>query len=277
MSEKTVQCDVCFRRCRIPEGKKGACQTKQNENGRIVDLSAGKITSAALDPIEKKPLYHFCPGKMILSFGSYGCSMRCPFCQNWEISQEDLFGRTEAVSPEWLVEKAQELKVYGNIGLAATYNEPMLNPDFLKTTFELAKEKGLKTVIVTSGAATLESLGKVLPVTDAFNIDLKGFSEEFYKWAGGDFETVKAFIQKAACQAHVELTVLVIPGKNDSEEEMEEMAKWIAGISPDIPLHLSRYFPQYKCRIPMTPKETLYKLKAIAEKHLNYVYLGNVR
>lgn len=242
-----------------------------------MDLSAGKITSAALDPVEKKPLYRFYPGSMILSFGSYGCSMRCPFCQNWEISQQDLYGQTEEATPEWLVEKAEELKMYGNIGLAATYNEPMLNPGFLQTTFALAKEKGLKTVIVTSGTATMESLEKVLPVTDAFNIDLKSFSDEFYKWAGGDLETVKAFIQRAARDAHVELTTLVIPGKNDGEDEMEEMAGWIASISPDIPLHITRYFPQYQSHIPMTPKETLEKLKAIAEKHLNHVYLGNIR
>ena len=276
MSEKPIQCNVCFRRCHIPEGKLGACRTKTNENGKLIERGYGNITSAALDPIEKKPLYRFYPGSMILSFGSFGCSMRCPFCQNWQISQQDLFTESETVLPEDLVCKALELKPYGNIGLAATYNEPMLSPEFLKDTFQLAREKGLKTVIVTSGSATMESLEQVLPYTDAFNIDLKGFTEDFYKWAGGDFETTKAFIQRAAQKAHVELTMLVIPGKNDSPQQMEEMARWIADLSPEIPLHLSRYFPRYQCEIEMTPVQTLQELKSIAEKYLQHVYLGNV-
>lgn len=275
MSER-IPCSVCFRRCLIPEGKTGFCRTKKNVNGQLVDLSSGRITSAALDPIEKKPLARFYPGSLILSFGSYGCSLTCPFCQNWQIAQQDLYLESEQVSPEQLVAKALELKPYGNIGLAATYNEPMLNPEFLAETFKQAKAAGLKTVIVTNGSATLETLEQVLPYTDAFNIDLKGFTPEFYHWVGGDLETVKAFIERAAQSAHVELTMLVIPQKNDSVAEMEQMAAWIAGISPDIPLHLSRYFPRWKCTIEATGIESLKMLQKTARKYLKHVYLGNV-
>lgn len=273
-----TQCSICFHRCNIPEGKTGFCKTKQNRNGTIVDRAYGKITAAALDPIEKKPLARFYPGTSILSFGSYGCALRCPFCQNWEISQQDLYDQAETVSPQQLVAKAIERKPFGNIGLAATYNEPALSPQFLKDTFKLLKETDpdMKTVVVTSGPNTIEALETYLPYTDAFNIDLKGFTEDYYKWVGGDLETTKAYIQRAAKDAHVELTMLVVPGKNDDPEDMERMAKWIAQIDPEIPLHLSRYFPRYKCEIERTPKETLYKLKDIASKYLHYVYLGNV-
>lgn len=273
-----TQCNVCFRQCNIPEGQLGFCKTKKCENGQIIDRGYGKITSAALDPIEKKPLARFYPGRNILSFGSYGCSLRCPFCQNWEISQQDLDNQSETVTPQMLVNKAIELKPYNNIGLAATYNETSLSPDFIRDTFSLLKETApdMKTVMVTSGCNTLEALEEYLPYTDAFNIDLKGFTPQYYKWVGGDLETTKEYIKRAAKDAHVELTMLVVPGKNDSVEDMEKMAKWIADIDPNIPLHLSRYFPRYKCDIEITPAETLYKLKDTAGKYLNYVFLGNI-
>lgn len=269
-------CQTCFRHCDIPEGKTGYCRGRKNENGVIVPANYGQLTSLALDPIEKKPLGWFYPGSNILSAGSYGCNLSCPFCQNHSISHPVRDIETLYVPPEDLVAKAVELKPYNNIGIAFTYNEPMISWEYIRDTFRLAKEAGLKTVIVTSGSTSPESLDEVLDLTDAFNIDLKGFTQDYYDYVGGDLEAVKAFIKKAAAKSHVELTTLVIPGKNDSVEDMEAMAKWIADISPDIPLHLTRYFPRWKSTAEATPIDTLETLKAAADKHLNHVRLGNV-
>ncbi len=271
-----MKCEVCFRHCDLEEGQTGFCKGRINRNNQIVDRNYGRISSAALDPIEKKPLMRFCPGSMILSVGSYGCSLRCPFCQNHEISQVDLEGRCEEVTPEQLVAKAEELVPYGNIGIAFTYNEPMIGLEFVLDTEKLAKEKGLKTVVVTSGNATIKALDEILPYTDAFNIDLKGFTQKAYDYLGGDLQTVKDFIAHAAKSAHVEVTSLIVPGKNDSEQEMDQLASWLASINPDIPLHLTRYFPRWKETTPATPVETLYKLQKVAQKHLHDVILGNI-
>lgn len=272
----SVQCDVCFHGCVLKEGQTGFCRARTNRNGTIEPSSYGYISSAALDPIEKKPLADFYPGSLILSVGSYGCNLRCPFCQNHEIAQNDLQARCEKVTPEQLAEKALELKPYGNIGIAFTYNEPMISWEFIRDTFRLAKEKGLKTVVVTNGTASVETLEKILPWTDAFNIDLKAYTQEGYDWLQGDLETVKRFIQKAAGAAHVEVTTLVVPGRNDSEQEMEALSSFLASVSPDIVLHLSRYFPRWKETEDPTPVQTLQRLQKTAEKHLHHVLLGNV-
>lgn len=271
-----MKCNVCFHQCDLKEGQIGFCKGRINKNGVIQARNYGKITSAALDPIEKKPLAAFYPGSLILSVGSYGCSLRCPFCQNYEISQADLDEFNEQVTPQQLVNKALELVPYGNIGLAFTYNEPMIGYEFIRDGAKLAHENGLKTVVVTSGNATIETLEKILPYIDAFNIDLKGFTQEAYQYVGGDLETVKNFIAAAAKKAHVEVTTLVIPGKNDSQQDMERMAKWLASISDEIVLHLSRYFPRYHETIPATPIETLKSLQETARKYLKHVELGNV-
>lgn len=271
-----MKCETCFRECELRDGQVGWCKARMNVNGKIVDRNYGKISSAALDPIEKKPLHDFHPGSMILSVGSYGCNLACPFCQNHEIAQEDLDARCETITPEELVEKAVELVPYGNIGIAFTYNEPMMSWEFIRDTGKLAKEKGLKVVVVTNGSASLKALDEVLPYVDAFNIDLKGFTQEYYQYLSGDLETVKRFIERAASKAHVEITTLVVPHKNDSDEDIENLAKFIASIDPNIPLHLTRYFPRWKEKEAPTSVESLKHLKEIAKKYLRRVYLGNV-
>lgn len=271
-----MKCDVCFRKCDLKDGQIGFCKGRENRNGIIVPRNYGRISSAALDPIEKKPLVDFYPGSLILSVGSYGCSLRCPFCQNHEISQQDLEGQCETVTPQQLVDKALSLVPYGNIGIAFTYNEPLIGYEFVRDSARLAKENGLKTVLVTSGNASEKVLDELLPYIDAYNIDLKGFTDDYYRYVGGNLDMTKCFIEKAAKAAHVELTTLIVPGKNDSVEDMERMAKWIASISPDIVLHLSRYFPRYHEKEDPTPIETLKKLQNTAKKYLKTVVLGNV-
>lgn len=283
-AEKVAICGLCPHHCHLKEGAVGFCRARKNENGRVVSLNYGRLTSAALDPIEKKPLYHFHPGSFILSIGSFGCNLRCPFCQNYTISQAGADGfeggrlPTEQVTPKEIAAAAQRLEeTSGNIGVAFTYNEPLVGYEFVYDTAKLLKEKNLAVVLVTNGQIEKEPWGKLLPYVDAVNIDLKGFTQDFYSWLGGSLETTKAAISMAAANhVHVEVTTLVIPGKNDSPAEMEAEAEWLAGISPEIPLHLSRYFPRYHVKIPMTPYPTLKNLAAIAESHLRFVHLGNV-
>lgn len=274
-----ARCDLCPRLCEIAEGHMGICKARSCKNGVIVDDNYGLVSALALDPIEKKPLRRFFPGSMILSVGSYGCNLRCPFCQNHEISmagKSDL--RLKKTTPEELVALAKSLMPRGNIGIAFTYNEPVISFEFVLDTFTLAKSEGLKTVLVTNGTLLEKPLLKLLPLLDAANVDLKGFSDEFYKWVKGDFECVKRFIELSYDRIHLEVTTLVIPGKNDSDEEMEAESSWISSLDKNIPLHLSRYFPRYKCAesTEITPLETLLRLQTIASRHLKYVYTGNI-
>lgn len=275
-AENTAQCSVCFRRCILKEGQTGFCRARRNTGGKVTDANYGRITSAALDPIEKKPLKEFYPGSTILSVGSYGCNLRCPFCQNHSIAQNSLENQCEEITPRQLVDKAHELKPYGCIGLAFTYNEPMVGYEFVRDCSKLAHEEGLKNVVVTNGCASHEALEAILPYVDAFNIDLKGFSNRYYEYVGGDFEMVKAFIRTAAKSSHVELTTLIVSGKNDSVEEIEQMARWIQENAPSAVLHLTRYFPQWKETAAPTPVDTLRTLETAARRYLSHVYLGNV-
>ena len=234
-----------------------------------------------MDPIEKKPLMRFCPGTYILSYGSYGCNLRCPYCQNASISMAGPDNCPHRViTPEGLTDLAVDLSKQepGNIGVAFTYNEPTVCFEFIRDTSKLLHEAGLKSVVVTNGGLVRTYADELLPHVDALNIDLKGFSNEFYRYVKGEFDTVKEFIKAAVeHKCHVELTTLVIPTKNDDPEEMEREVEWIASISPEIPLHLSRFFPRYKADdLPPTPAETIYRLKDIAEKKLKYVYTGNL-
>ncbi len=271
------QCRLCPRHCQLEEGQIGYCNARVMKGNVSKPLSYGKLTSLALDPIEKKPLSTFNPGKLILSVGSFGCNMSCYFCQNYGISRAGTDdSRWQEFSPEELCALAIELVPKGNIGIAFTYNEPMLNAEFISDCADILKVKGLKTVVITNGNFCLDAVGDIIKKVDAFNIDLKGFSYSWYHKLGGDFDTVKTFIQKAFKTSHVEITTLVVPGQNDSPEEIDALTRWLAGISPDIPLHLSRYFPRYKALDAPTDKQALFNLAEIARLHLKYVFVGNV-
>ena len=281
MNREQVLCDVCPKFCKLREGQIGFCRARSNIGGKIVPINYGQATSLALDPIEKKPLMRFCPGTYILSYGSYGCNLRCPYCQNASISMAGPDNCPHRlITPEGLTDLAVDLSKQepGNIGVAFTYNEPTVCFEFIRDTSKLLHEAGLKSVVVTNGGLVRTYADELLPHVDALNIDLKGFSSEFYRYVKGEFDTVKEFIKAAVeHKCHVELTTLVIPTKNDDPEEMEREVEWIASMSPEIPLHLSRFFPRYKADdLPPTPAETIYRLKDIAEKKLKYVYTGNL-
>ena len=281
MNREQVLCDVCPKFCKLREGQIGFCRARSNIGGKIVPINYGQATSLALDPIEKKPLMRFCSGTYILSYGSYGCNLRCPYCQNASISMAGPDNCPHRlITPEGLTDLAVDLSRQepGNIGVAFTYNEPTVCFEFIRDTSKLLHEAGLKSLVVTNGGLVRKYADELLPHVDALNIDLKGFSDEFYRYVKGEFDTVKEFIKAAVeHECHVELTTLVIPTKNDDPEEMEREVEWITSISPEIPLHLSRFFPRYKVDdLPPTPAETIYRLKDIAQKKLKYVYTGNL-
>ncbi len=284
-----ARCDVCFHHCEIPEGAKGFCGARTCERGTVIAENYGRVTSLALDPIEKKPLRRFHPGSRILSVGSYGCNLRCPFCQNhsisWSAEAMRLSAAAETVSPAALVETALELKRRGNIGLAFTYNEPLVGWEYVRDAAALAHEAGLLNVMVTNGTAELPVLEALLPHIDAMNIDLKGFTERYYTGVlGGDLGMVKAFIARAVQVCHVELTTLIVPGENDSEEEMRALTGWAADLTdangrlvgPSIPLHISRFFPRFHMTDrPPTDVARVYRLADVARERLRDVYTGN--
>ncbi|MBO4290051.1 MAG: AmmeMemoRadiSam system radical SAM enzyme [Lachnospiraceae bacterium] len=282
-------CNVCFRHCKIEEGELGFCGARTCRNGSITAANYGRLTSLALDPIEKKPLYRFHPGSRILSAGSYGCNLRCPFCQNSEISwgEETAYysARAELVTPKELAETAFYYRNRGNIGLAFTYNEPLVGWEFVRDTAKLVHEMGMVNVLVTNGTASLEVLEELLPYVDAMNIDLKGFTDRYYRDVlKGDRAMVMDFIARAVQGCHVELTTLIVPGENDSEQEIREMASWIAGLKDEdrniigrsVPLHITRFFPAFHMtdRGP-TPVGKVYGLAETAGEILDFVYTGN--
>jgi pyruvate formate lyase activating enzyme len=276
-----VTCTLCPHACRLSEGRIGRCRVRICRDGVIRPLHYGRVSALALDPIEKKPLYHFHPGKRIFSVGGFGCNLNCPFCQNAAISMSsggapaEHHGYRDKTAAE-LVEQAVRLQTEGNIGLAFTYNEPLVGLEFVRETFFLARAAGLETVLVTNGCFRASAIQSILPLTTAWNIDLKAFSEEEYRMLGGDFETVRATIRQVAGRAHLEVTTLVVPGFNDSLTALEELVDWLAGIDPGIPFHLSRFFPRHHMtdRLP-TDVALLTRMKNVAQGSLRHVYLGN--
>lgn len=281
-----ARCEVCFRHCELKEGQTGFCGARICAGGVVRAANYGRITSLALDPIEKKPLQRFLPGSRVLSLGSYGCNLRCPFCQNYEISWSEQAMRfseqAEYATPEEIVKTAAYYRNRGNVGVAFTYNEPLVGYEFVRDTARLVHESGMVNVLVSNGTAELSVLEEILPYIDAMNIDLKGFTDRYYSEVlGGNRGMVMRFIERAVRDSHVELTTLIIPGENDSEEEMREISAWIAGLSgktpgKEIPLHISRFFPRFH----MTDREAtsvkkIYRLAEVAREKLRYVYTGN--
>lgn len=273
-----IACHTCMHHCLLQEGQLGRCGARKRQGDKIISINYGKITSMALDPIEKKPLRMFHPGSLVLSVGSFGCNLSCPFCQNHEISmQKGGFAGASYLSPEELAAKALAYRRSGNIGVAFTYNEPLIGWEYVRDTAKLVRNYGMQNILVTNGSATLETLGQILPYIDAMNIDLKGFHESYYQRLGGDLDTVKSFITHAAPACHIELTTLIVPGENDSEEEMEAAAKWIASsVGRHTPFHITRFFPRYQMtdRNP-TEVAKVYRLADIARRHLTNVWTGN--
>lgn len=275
-------CAVCCHHCRLKEGQYGLCHARRCEDGKIVPAGYGELTALALDPIEKKPLARFMPGRRILSVGSFGCNLRCPFCQNWEISLAGMKGerfmpRTRHMEPEELCSLAVSLKTSGNAGVAYTYNEPLMEWEYVRDTARLVHEKGMVNVLVSNGMVERSVLSEILPFIDAMNIDLKSFSKETYRDVlGGDRDMVLRFIEHAAPACHMEITTLIVPGMNDSEEEMREISGWIAEhVGEDTVLHVSRYFPRHNFHRKATDVGTVYRLAEIARERLRYVYTGN--
>ncbi len=271
-----VRCSLCPHKCVIEEGKTGACGTRKNDGGKLYALTYGRYTSVNIDPIEKKPLYHFYPGSQVLSLGTAGCNLSCRFCQNHEISQRapgDLPARE--LGSDDIAELAG---ARGSIGVAYTYNEPLINYEHLNETAIKIKDKGLVNILVTNGFLNEEPLVNLLPFIDAANVDVKSFKDEFYrKYCGGRLgdvlRTVEIMFKK---KVHVEVTNLIIPGLNDTKEDISELINWVSSLSELIPVHFSRYYPCYKMTVKATPFSTLEMARDIAVKKLRHVYLGNV-
>ena len=271
-------CGICPRSCELEEGALGFCRARVNRNGAVVCENYARVTSIALDPIEKKPLRRFFPGSKILSVGSYGCNMSCAYCQNSEISMaRGEYVEWQVISPEALIAHSEALKPSGNIGVAFTYNEPLIGYEYVLDCAKLAKERDLKVVLVTNGMINSDPWQKLLPYIDAANIDLKVFSREGYRSLGGSLDTVLEAISIAAERIHVEVTTLIVPDLNDDEQMLRKQALWLSGESPEIPLHLSRFFPMYHMRqAEPTMPETILRLTEIAKEYLRYVYTGNL-
>lgn len=275
--EKKLQCNLCPHNCLLRENEMGKCLARKNIDGKLYSLTYNVLSSVAIDPIEKKPLYHFYPGSVILSIGSFGCNFKCGFCQNWEISQtpaDENF--TQKISSQQLLSIAKKYK--NNIGIAYTYNEPLINFEFVLETAKLFHQEGYKNVLVTNGFINKEPLLELLPYIDAANIDLKSFNQNFYKKiCDGNLNFVLQTIEIMFKEnKHIELTTLIIPQYNDSEDEIRQIVNYVASLSKNIPLHFSRYYPMYKFKEEPTSIDTLIKHYELAKQKLHYVYLGNV-
>lgn len=272
LSNNEVRCLLCPKHCIIKDGERGYCTIRENINGSLYATAYNSVAAVHMDPIEKKPLYHFYPGSEILSIGTVGCNQRCLFCQNWSLVEGEV--PEPNISP---VEAVETAKRYNSIGIAYTYNEPLIWYEFVLDTSILAKNAGLKNVLVTNGEINPQPLKELLPFIDAMNIDLKSIRSGFYhEICDGNLNTVKKTIETSYRNCHIELTNLLVTGKNDSEEDIKDLVDYVASLSPDIPLHFSRYFPQYKMDSPPTPIDKLLLAYEIGRKKLKYVYLGNV-
>lgn len=269
-----VMCPVCPSKCMLDEGRTGKCGVRIAANQKVVQKYPNTVSAIQIDPVEKKPLYHFMPGEQILSVGTFGCTMNCGFCQNSHLLSPVKEGEGESATPDQIVRLCQHKGVRA---LAFTYNEPFTNYELVTETFQIAKGKGIATVLVTNGNVTLDILQQVAPLVDAMNIDLKAFCNKFYQKHGGDLKTVMQTIQYAVKKdVHVEISFLVIPNENDDLEQFEEMLNWMDSLENEIVLHINRYYPARNYKIPPTSEKTLLLLKEKALQHMDYVYIGNL-
>lgn len=275
LKDGRVQCDLCQHGCKIKEGRSGLCQVRQNEQAVLYAVNYARVASLALDPIEKKPLYHFYPGENILSIGTMGCNLACGFCQNYSLAH----GTPDyaAVSPENMVAMAEEARDLGSIGIAYTYSEPLMWYEYVLDCARLAHTRGLKNVLVTNGFINEKPLIELLPYIDAMNVDLKAFTEDFYRQhCRGRLHPVTRTLELCQGQTHLEVTTLLVTGINDSPEEIGQLARWLGSLDQNIVLHLSRYHPAYRFELPPTPVETIKKAREAASQYLEYVYVGNI-
>ena len=266
-----ARCGLCPHRCRVAPGKTGICGIRENRGGTLYAATYGRVAAVGVDPIEKKPLFHFHPGASILSIGSVGCNFRCEFCQNWHLVLRQ--APLEDLRIEELVRLARHER---SVGIAYTYNEPLIQFEFVLDCARAFRDAGMKNVLVTNGYVNPDPLAEILPYVDAMNIDLKSMDPAFYRrTCGGDLEPVLATIRTAAKATHVELTTLLYTGQNDADEQVRKVIDFVAETDPEIPLHFSRYFPQHRATAPPTPPERLLAAYRAARERLPYVYVGN--
>ena len=272
IKDNHIECQICPHYCKVLPGKSGLCRGRKNEEKKLWAINYGETTSIAIDPIEKKPLYHFYPGAQILSIACNSCNMRCPFCQNWEISQDEV--PTQYIAPEILKKICKD---HGSIGVAYTYTEPLMWFEYLLDAGRLIHEAGGKNVLVSNGLINEGPFSELLPFIDAMNIDLKTMNPDLYKKTlHGDLDAVKKTIETAYRKCHIELTNLIVTGLNDKKEEIDKLIDYVASIDRNIPLHFSRYYPNYKYTKPPTSVKIIEYAYEKAQEKLNYVYIGNL-
>lgn len=272
-----VHCHLCPQFCRLKNGEKGLCGVREESNGKLYSLNYGICAALAMDPVEKKPLYHFYPGREIFSTGTFGCNLSCGFCQNWHLAGKSPDTDSRQVSPADLVDMLEKQSSRNPIGMAYTYSEPGMWFEYVLDTAQIVRDRGFKNVMVTNGFLNQKPLKELLPLIDAFNIDVKSFTDEYYRrYCEGRLDPVLRYVETAAAHSHVEITYLVVPTLNDSEADIRRFTAWVTSINPAIPVHLSRYFPQHRFTLPPTPVTVMETLREIARETLHYVYLGNI-
>ncbi len=272
INNNTIRCTLCPHNCTLKENQKGICGTRINYNRILYTTIYGEVSAVNVDPMEKKPLFHFYPGEDILSLGTIGCNLKCPYCQNWNISQNTEY-TTENVSPEDIINICKNKNIRH---IAYTYSEPIIWYEFVYDTAKLANQNKINNVLVTNGYINKEPLKEIAPFIQAANIDVKAFNDRFYTHLiKGKLQPVLETVEYLYNKTHIEITMLIIPGWNDNLNEIKKFTDWVSSLSPDIPVHFSRYFPQYKFDTPATPLETLREIYDIAAEKLNYVYIGN--
>ncbi|MBS3983096.1 MAG: AmmeMemoRadiSam system radical SAM enzyme [Dethiobacter sp.] len=271
-----VRCLLCPHFCSLGAAETGRCGVRREKDGLLFTMNYGLCAALAMDPIEKKPLYHFYPGRKILSIGTAGCNLSCGFCQNWQLATGTTGGESVMLNPAELIALFESYSEQNPLGIAYTYSEPGIWYEYVLAAAILTHKRGYKNVLVTNGFLNEAPLQELLPYLDALNIDVKAFNEDYYRrYCGGRLAPVLRYVEMAAAAAHIELTYLVIPTLNDSEAEIRRFVAWVAGLSPDIPVHFSRYYPQHKFTLPATPVALMENIAAIAKEKLSYVYLGN--